>query len=453
MADLTAPTHRRSRGWLAAGLWLLFLIVYNANGREIPSADSQAAKFAAVMLARHQALTLDGIVGRQQIYADRPAFARDRNGHWRNAYPLPPVLEAAAVAKVLQSVGALHLDGRGAPGVAAKLTASLLASLAGLFAFLAARRFCGTAAAALVATGFALGTGMWPVASQTLWQHATAICSAMAAIWLWSAADRPGIGRLLAMGLLLGWSLSARPQTAPMIAIVAAGVLYPLSGGRRAAGLLGLIAPIAVFVALNLYWFGDPQGGFSGVVRLNQSVHSVTSIWQWPWPGIAGLLLSPSRGLLIFSPIVLVALVALAARVEPAHRPIVRWTAAAAAVQFLVYSSFSVWWGGFTYGPRYCLDILPALVPAAAVGASRLAGASRTVRGVAFAALAWSILTAATGAFYFPHDNWNGDPESVDRAHDRLWEVRDSQILRCWSQGPSPQNFALFERERWRRAD
>lgn len=452
MANLLGRTGRGARCWLAAGLWAFFFIAYNANGREVPTADSQAAKFAAVMLARHHTLTLDGVVGRQQLYADRPAFARDRNGHWRNAYPLPPVIEAAAVATVLQSVGALHLDGRGAPAVVAKLTASLLASLAGLFAFLTARRFCGTAAAALVATGFALGTGMWPVASQTLWQHATAICSAMAAIWLWSAADRPGIGRLLAIGLLLGWSLSARPQTAPMIAILAAGVLSPVSGGRRAAGLLGLIAPIAVFVALNLYWFGDPQGGFPGVVRQNQSVHSVTSIWQWPWPGMAGLLLSPSRGLLIFSPIVLAALVALAARVEPAHRSILRWTAAAAAAQFLIYSSFSVWWGGFTYGPRYCLDILPALVPAAAVGAARLAGASRTVRGVALAALAWSMLTAATGAFCFPHDNWNSDPESVDRSHARLWDVRDSQIPRCWSRGLSPQNFALFERASWRRA-
>lgn len=449
MAAVTERARRTWRGWLAAGLWTIFFIAYNANGREIPSADSQAVKFTAVMFARQQALTLDGVVGREPLYADRPAFARDRRGHWRSAYPLPPALEGAAVAAVLESVGALHLDGRGAPAVVAKLTASLLASLAGLFAFLTARRFCGTAAAALVGTGFALGTGMWPVASQTLWQHATSICSLMVAIWLWSAADRPGIARLLATGLLLGWSLSARPQTAPMIAIVAAGVLYPVSGGRRAAGLLGLVAPVAVFVALNLAWFGDPQGGFSGVLRLNQSMHSVTATWQWPIAGLAGLLLSPSRGLLVFSPIVLLALAGYHA--PPERRPLVRWTLAAAAVQLLLYASFTVWWGGFTYGPRYCLDILPALVPAAAVGAARLAGASKTMRGVAGAALAWSMLTAATGAFCFPHDNWNNDPESVDRAHDRLWDVRDSQIPRCWSRGLSPQNFALFDRANWRR--
>ena len=62
-----------------------------------------------------------------------------------------------------------------------------------------------------------------------------------------------------------------------------------------------------------------------------------------------------------------------------------------------------------------------------------------------------AIATAATGAFCYPHDQWNTDPASVDRAHERLWEVRDSQILRCWERGWSPQNFALFEREAWRR--
>ena len=84
-------------------------------------------------------------------------------------------------------------------------------------------------------------------------------------------------------------------------------------------------------------------------------------------------------------------------------------------------------------------------------GRRALSGSSRTVRVLAGAALVWSVVTAATGAFCFPNDNWNVDPESVNRAHGRLWEVRDSQILRCWSRGPSPQNFALFDKAAWRK--
>ena len=39
------------------------------------------------------------------------------------------------------------------------------------------------------------------------------------------------------------------------------------------------------------------------------------------------------------------------------------------------------------------------------------------------------------------------DPVDVDTNHERLWDWRDSQIVRCWQRGFSPQNFALFSRE------
>jgi hypothetical protein len=437
--------------WLATGLGALFFLVYNANGREIPSADSQAARFAGIMLARRHALTLDGVVGRVPLYGERLAFQQDREGRWRNAYPLPPVLEAAAVATVLRGTGVVQLDAPLAPATVAKLTASLFASLASVLAFLVARRFCGTVAAAAVAIGFGLGTGIWPVASQTLWQHASVVWSTMAAIWLWTRKDGPrGWPQYALIGVLVGWAVSARPQTFPMIGILGAGILLHASPKERIVCVLALLLPVAVFAGLNVRWFGHVFGNLSEFERVSLDVHSVRHTWQWPWPGMAGLLVSPSRGLLIFSPIVLIVL---AARAGPAQRGILRWTAAAAAAQFLVYSSFSVWWGGHSYGPRYVLDLLPALVPAAALGMCRLAHAHVAVRALAGAVLAWSILTAATGAFCYPHDAWNTDPVSVDRAHERLWDVRDSQILRCWSAGLSPQNFALFHHAAWRRSD
>ena len=78
---------------------------------------------------------------------------------------------------------------------------------------------------------------------------------------------------------------------------------------------------------------------------------------------------------------------------------------AAAAAQLLLYGSYSVWWGGYTYGPRYLLDLLPPLVPAAALAMSRIATGHYAVRTAAAAALAWSIVTSATGAFCYPHDS------------------------------------------------
>jgi hypothetical protein len=90
------------------------------------------------------------------------------------------------------------------------------------------------------------------------------------------------------------------------------------------------------------------------------------------------------------------------------------------------------------------LDVLPLLLPLAATASERI------IDPVAYAcaglALAWSIFVAGLGAFCYPHEAWNSSPIDVDRAHERLWEWSDNQILRAWQAGLSPQNFALFSR-------
>jgi hypothetical protein len=69
----------------------------------------------------------------------------------------------------------------------------------------------------------------------------------------------------------------------------------------------------------------------------------------------------------------------------------------------------------------------------------------RVAIAVSAAALAWSMVVAGTGAFFYPHERWNNDPVDVDRDHARLWEWSDPQFVRCWQRGPSPQNFALID--------
>jgi len=145
---------------------------------------------------------------------------------------------------------------------------------------------------------------------------------------------------------------------------------------------------------------------------------------------------------------VLVALGGIRTAVAGGRRSALAWCGGAAAVEYVLYACYGVWWGGHTYGPRYLLDVLPLLAPLAAVALSR----PRTFPGLGplmAGALAWSVLVAATGAFFYPHDQWNTDPD-VNRFHERLWDWSDTQIGRCWAAGPSPQNFSLFSRDAFR---
>jgi hypothetical protein len=153
----------------------------------------------------------------------------------------------------------------------------------------------------------------------------------------------------------------------------------------------------------------------------------------------------------VFSPIVLIAAAGLGVLRREGWRSDLAWCLAAAATQFLGYSTYSVWWVGHTFGPRYLLDLLPLLVPLAAAGLQGVL--SRPVRRVAASlCLVWSVVVAGTGALVYPSDGWNTDPTDVDRDHARLWEWRDSQIIRALRAEWSPQNFMLFSASAFRRA-
>jgi hypothetical protein len=241
----------------------------------------------------------------------------------------------------------------------------------------------------------------------------------------------------------LGIAVSARPQLAfTACALVSALIVYR----RRTSDWLALtplLAIVALVIGLNLAWFGHPLGSVPRLEALHSQLHSVSgSMNPEPWKGVVGLLLSPSRGLLVHSPIVLVACLGAAWAWKQKSGP--RWFLVAAGVQLVAYGFYSVWWGGHTYGPRYALDVLPLLVPAAAEGIRRAVESPALRAGLA-AALVWSVVLAGTGAWCYPHERWNTRPRDVDRNHERLWDWSDPQFLRCWKAGLSPQNFAFFE--------
>jgi len=436
--------HARPTGLMAVAVFALTFLVYNANGREIGNYDSQPTKFTAVELAVRHTLILDAVVARAPALALRPGFAKDRDGHYRSAYPILPGVIAGGVALGLRGLGLADPAALHGANLVAKLTASSLTALAVSFVFLLARRRLASAPALLIALGFGLGTNLWAGASQTLWQTETAVAALSGvALCLAFPATQVTTPRLWIAALLLGVAGAARPQLAPAIAVLALSIAV---GRRRRADLLALI-PLAgmagAVVSLNLLWFGHPLGAIPQLEALHPTVHAVGTTFANPLWGAAGLLFSPSRGILVFSPIVAIVLAAWPALRRTGWRDDLRWWCGAAVAQFVFYSCYSVWWAGHTYGPRYLLDILPLLVPLAAAGMTWVL-ARQWRRRVAAIALVWSIVIAGTGAFVYPNELWNQDPADVDLNHERLWQWRDPQFVRCWFAAPSPQNFTWF---------
>jgi hypothetical protein len=432
-------------GGLAAVVGLIVFACYNANGREIGSYDTQPVKYTTLQLVAHRSFELDSIVARRPALGERMGFAVARDGHIRSAYSVAPAVLAWLPSEVLAATGLVPAR-RANAAVYAKVGASLLVTLAVVFVFFAARWRTNNTWAALIALGFGLGTNAWPTASQALWQHESALAGlALAVLCLAPAAVNLTMPRLWLAAIGLGIAGAARYQVAPIVLVLAASVIVRRRRARDVVSLLPIVACAATMIGVNLVWFGHPLGAMARAeATLHPQLHGVGGpLSDAPWTGALGLLVSPSRGLLVFSPVVLVALAGLGTTRREGWRSDLRWCALAAAAQFGLYACYSVWWGGHTYGPRYLIDLLPLLVPLAAAGAGALR-ASGLARAAACAALAWSVALAATGAFCYPAEAWNTSPSSVDLNHARLWDWRDPQFVRCWRTGLSPQNFGLF---------
>ena len=444
------PTFFRSLpGGVRAGLLAVVCFAcFNINGRELGTYDSQPSKFLAREILTTHTLTLDATVAQQPAYGERPGFVRTADGHFRSAYSIVPAVEAAVVGWPLATLHIIDLTGPLSPNLLAKLTASLLSSIAVLFAFLTARRYASDAVSAFVALGFGLGTNIWALASQTLWQHESVLAGLSIALF-YLTAPTVSTGGLWIASAGLGVAGWARPQVAPAVAILALCLITRRGrGGWRWSDLLALV-PLGICGAgalwLNVRWFGHPFGAAPYLESLHPQLHGVEgSLSRTPWQNALGLLFSPSRGLVIFSPIVLVTLLSLRrAWNEGPRGGVLIWCWIAAIAQFALYAGYSVWWGGYTYGPRYLIDLLPLLVPLAAIGVTILAHTRAGVT-VGAVALAWSMLIAATGAWCYPAEGWNSDPINVDQHHERLWEWRDPQFARAWRRGAHRDNFSLL---------
>ena len=245
-----------------------------------------------------------------------------------------PSLEGAVVGRLGRPTGLVDSDGPdGAWPDSATLTASLLTAGAVALVFAAASRHVPGRVAAVVSLGLAFGTNLWPLASRSLWQVETVSFGfALALFAWWRPAEGLGARDAVVGAVGLALAGATRLETAPMIAVLLAGLT--LRGGvRRALPAVVVVGVAAItLMAAQWSWFGSVMGAKLRLQADGLAMHGVSgTLSSEPWIGAAGLLISPSRGLIAFSPIVLIPVLALPAvwRLESATGE--RWWVAAAA--------------------------------------------------------------------------------------------------------------------------
>ncbi|MDD9820175.1 MAG: hypothetical protein OXR07_04765 [Nitrospira sp.] len=158
----------------------------------------------------------------------------------------------------------------------------------------------------------------------------------------------------------------------------------------------------------------------------------LTEVWQTSAAeGFAGLLVSPSRGLFVYSPFMVFGSVGtVMAWRDPRHyAPLIPLQAV--LVQIVLAAMWFDWWGGYSYGPRPLVDVGVFLTLLMIPILARV-GPANCIRGIFVTLLLYSVAVQAIGAWAYNESGWNDkDGKNIDRPEhrSRLWAVGDSQIV------------------------
>lgn len=372
----------------------------------------------------------------------------------RRYYFFPPGSAVLSIPYVfvanLLGVSAANPDGtynhRGEIVIESGLAAILMALLGVIF-FLTSRLLLPIGWSLVIAFGSTLGTQVWSTASRALWSHTWGMLLLGGAILLLAGLHLEKLKpRPILLATVLAWLYFVRPTNSIFIIGIAIFIFLFYRKLFVRFALTGA-AWFALFVIYSWYNFGKALPSYYAGSRLQFDVFGAA---------LAGNLISPGRGLLVFSPIVLfVIFLVVRYRKAMASKRLMWLAASLCLVNLLVVSGFSHWWGGAGYGPRLLSDMVPWLVLLAILGVDAwlrwrksYPQAARSFTQIAqfaggAALLLFSVFAHARGATDQRTWKWNERAESIPQVLDMIWDWRQTQFLAGLVRPPLKREYPL----------
>ena len=418
--------------WLLilAGMWAVVFSAYRLTERQIKIIDVRGVILLPVSLWTEGDLDLDEF---DEALDPFPGVTFVHDGRAVSAFPFWPVFQLMPAYLVVRLVEGAFPDDDATLWRAQRRAAQASMALTVVLVFVVVARRHGWTVALPIAAAFGFGSINWFVLSQLAFSNGL--------VQLWVAAA-------LVAGL---WTLPpSRTGAAVSLALLVVATFYRLNMlaftgvwalfllvtmRRRVVVPLGVAAVVAAaMAAANLAYVGHPLG-FYGIMSARESFPSPTLALA-----LVGNLVSPARGLLVFSPWVCLAVLALIGRRDRDRG--VLWALALGCLAHLVLTSnFTRWHGGGSMGPRLTADLLPVWAVLAAAGlvwcrhrrwATVLAGLTIVVA-----------VTIAAGHAFSNSQRWEFTPVTSDVAPDRLFDWRDSLVLAPFRQGSHEDRFPI----------
>lgn len=342
----SALGNHRWLGWLLA-----FLIVAVIAGQKINAtgSDPRGTLLVSQAIAQHGSVKLDAY---GETFLDSYGYIIQRKGgHFYNYFPLGTALVSTPFVAIANAFG---FDMTKDEPLIQMVLAALAALLITFTLYKTARLYLRQTESILLAGLCWFGSSLASTVGTALWSHDFALVFSCAAIYLVLLHRQP---EALLAPALIGLSLFMAYLCRPTLALLSPFLLlyYFLQDKKSAllaAATLGLL--LLGFMGWSMHEFAQILPDYYLPKRL-EGGDFATALY--------GNLLSPARGLLIFSPFLLLSLL-LTIRLAPRNKTLAKLSLISLAwplAHLLSISQFPHWWAGWSFGARLMVDALPGL--------------------------------------------------------------------------------------------
>jgi hypothetical protein len=411
---------------------LIFCLVFTLHARAgiFVSADSRWSIHAAMSIIQQGNTDLNEYA---PLLAEHHQYGIETiNGHQFSIFPVGVSLLAVPFVwinwRVIGPVRAIDVQSQIAQTIPSRVEgviASFFVALTAAVLYMIGRRQLSTPSAVALASIFAFCTPAWSTASRALWQHGPSMFMlSMVLLLVLRAREHPAMIQFVSLPLAMAFVI--RPTNSIAVVLFSAYVLVFHHRFFMRYVLWSLVIAVP-FLVFNWNVYGALVSPYYRPQRVGGSPYFAEAL--------AGNLISPARGLLVFSPVFLCSFVGVWLKIGGKALERIDYVLVAVIVlHWLLISSFKHWYGGHSFGPRLFSDMTPFLVyflvPVFATLEARSSNHTRTLAAALLGLSTISFAIHARGATDIATWYWNGIPTNVDAQPERIWDWRDLQFLR-----------------------
>ena len=405
-----------------------FFAIFYFGNRHIQSTDCRYVIPSALSLLNDGNLDVDEFFGKpNSSYKPSDYHLEVIQKRHYNRYPIGQVLLAVPFVWVANKVVGLGFQSELSWYLHLELfMACLFAAATCMVIYLIASLRLDTWRSLLLTVIFGLGTSVWSTASCGFWQHGPSMFLLTLVLYILLLAEkRPQIIKYV--GILLALSFVMRPTNALSVVVFTLYVWWKYREYFLRYLLLSSMVAIP-FLLFNEFMYHSLLSPYYVPGSLGIPRHISQAV--------VGMLISPSRGLFVFSPVLFFTLYGMALSFRPGRYKSLDGFVLLIPIGHLVATALSnpMWWGGHSFGPRMMVDIIPFLayfiIPVLEDSANWTGVKAVSLWTALAITLTFSILVHFTGAFSPDAWAWNVLPIDIDQSEARLWDWNDSQALR-----------------------